>query len=351
MVRERSKPRLPEPGGTNVIQDGSGFKAAKKYTAMNVIEIIKQLAGQITKTDLVICLTGLILLGIWLFKTSLGRDALAHSPPRRNNMPAYLPFIPMFVWLGGTPLAVSIRKKVSLEMSDWQYVFLDNLICCIFGTAAMIVIICLARNTFARRLKGFGLNVKTVHKDFFAAAVNLLSVWPLVLLMLMLTMFLGQLILGPEFKIEQHEELKRITAHPQLSLRILIVVTAVVVAPLIEEMLFRGLFQTMIRSFLEASPLCQSFLNRTPLPCTVGSDSQGRNVPAPAWASNGAWLAIVISSGLFAAVHYEPAHWPALFVLAVGLGYSYEKSGSLFRPVFMHSLFNATTIVFALRNA
>jgi len=96
-------------------------------------------------------------------------------------------------------------------------------------------------------------------------------------------------------------------------LSVLLAFLAVVVAPLVEEMIFRGLFQTMIRSYL------------------------GRP-----------WPAIMLTSALFAAVHGNATHWPALFVLSVGLGYAYEKSGSLFRPIFMHALFNGISILGAL---
>jgi membrane protease YdiL (CAAX protease family) len=116
--------------------------------------------------------------------------------------------------------------------------------------------------------------------------------------------------------MQQHQELELIIEHPQLPLRILIAIVAVAVAPFLEEMLFRGLVQTMIRSFFE-----------------VGK---------------GAWLTIALSSGLFAIMHANAGHWPALFVLGVCLGYAYEKSGSLFRPVFIHSLFNATSIIATL---
>lgn len=59
------------------------------------------------------------------------------------------------------------------------------------------------------------------------------------------------------------------------------------------------------------------------------------------------WLSVIISSALFASVHSNPQHWPALLVLALFMGYAYEKSGSLFRPVFIHSLFNAVSITSA----
>ena len=279
---------------------------------LKIIDIIKQFAGNITIIE-IICLAGVLLFGIWLLKTSLGRNALADSMPRRNNMPFYLPFIPLFVWLGSVSVAIAITRSLMRDLPDWQSAFLDNLVLCIGGLMTVVVIIFLARAGFARRLKGFGLNPKTIHKDFFAGIMNLLVVYPLLIVAITLTTYFGQLIWGPEFEMQQHQELELITAHPQLPLRILIIVTAIVIAPVIEELLFRGLFQTMIRSFV-AKP----------------------------------WLSIAISSGLFAMVHQEQGHWPTLFVLALCLGYAYEKSGSLFRPIFIHSLFNAATIIATL---
>ena len=47
-------------------------------------------------------------------------------------------------------------------------------------------------------------------------------------------------------------------------------------------------------------------------------------------------------------VHQNAEHWPVLFVLAVGMGYAYEKSGSLWRPIFIHALFNSIPILQSL---
>ena len=62
----------------------------------------------------------------------------------------------------------------------------------------------------------------------------------------------------------------------------------------------------------------------------------------------GAWLSIAAGAALFAIAHANTGHWPALFILGVCLGYAYEKSGSLLRPIFIHSIFNATMVVSAL---
>jgi hypothetical protein len=144
-------------------------------------------------------------------------------------------------------------------------------------------------------------------------------------------MFFGELIWGREYQMQQHQQLKLITEYSQLPPRILIIVVAVVIAPLLEEMLFRGFFQTMIRSYL--IPHRSSLVARV-----TGHGSRATNC----------WLAIAISSGLFTTIHANTGHWPALFVLGVCLGYAYEKSGSLFRPIFIHSFFNAASIIATL---
>ena len=308
------------------------------------MEFLGPITITITITDL-ICLAGLILLACWLLKTSLGRKALAESAPRRNNMPLYLPFIPLVIWFGAVSFAISIAKNLVGDLQDWQSDFLDNLILCIGGLTTTAVIIFLARAHFARRLKGFGLNIKELHKDFFAAFVNLLTIWPLLMVAITLTMFFGKLIWGQEYQIQQHQELELITHYSQLPLRILIVVVAIVIAPVLEEMLFRGLVQTMIRSFFEirngARPVRNEPPESTATPSVPPKNGAVRT-------SNGAWPAILISSGLFAIVHANAGHWPALFVLALCLGYAYEKSGSLFRPIFIHSLFNTASIIATL---
>jgi membrane protease YdiL (CAAX protease family) len=296
---------------------------------MNISEIIEQIEDTVSIPESIVCLVGLALLAYWLLRTSLGVGALSDSAPRRNNMPLYFPFIPFFIWYGIIWLATTVTGWLLPDLPDWQVAFRDNLILCIGAIPTIVVIIFLVRTSFARGLKGFGLRIKTIHRDFFAAVVNLLSIWPLMLAAIIITIFFGKLIWGPDFNLEQHEELKVITTYPQLSLRVLVIVTAVVVAPVLEEMLFRGLFQTVIRSFLEIRPAAP--------PCVARRGDR-----------NGVWFAILISSGLFAMVHANAGHWPALFILGLCLGYSYEKSGSLLRPMFIHCFFNAVIIIAVL---
>jgi membrane protease YdiL (CAAX protease family) len=89
----------------------------------------------------------------------------------------------------------------------------------------------------------------------------------------------------------------------------MIIAAAVVVAPVFEELLFRGLLQTSLRK-ISASPL----------------------------------LAIGLASLVFAVIH---PHWqaPPIFVLSVMVGAVYEVSRNLWAAIVMHAAFNAFAIV------
>ncbi len=92
--------------------------------------------------------------------------------------------------------------------------------------------------------------------------------------------------------------------------RWLVAFTAVIVAPVVEELVFRGFFY--------------GFLKRC----------------------GGALVALLVSSALFAIVHgFVPALLP-LFVLAICLALAYEFTGSLWVPTCMHALFNLGTILY-----
>lgn len=97
---------------------------------------------------------------------------------------------------------------------------------------------------------------------------------------------------------------------------VLAVVSIVVLAPFIEEILFRGFLQTFIRKHL------------------------------------GTTQAIVITSVCFALFHYAAGQGFAnisiicsLFVLSLFLGFLYEKQGSLRAAMLLHSGFNIVSVV------
>jgi len=96
--------------------------------------------------------------------------------------------------------------------------------------------------------------------------------------------------------------------HPDLRHRATVIFMAVIVAPIAEEIVFRGYFYGVIRRF-------------------------GGRIPA-----------LLTSSLLFAAIHVHLPSLLGLGILAVILCFLYERSGSLWAPITMHAAFNASTI-------
>ncbi|MBL7188523.1 MAG: CPBP family intramembrane metalloprotease [Phycisphaerae bacterium] len=262
--------------------------------------------------ELTICLTGIALLAYWLLKTSLGRRALADSMPRRNNMPLYLPAILFILWLG-TSLAAIVVEELYPDLPNWQRAIVDNIVSCVGAILMVAVITILAWAHFARRLKGFGLNFRALPRDLLTAPLYLLAAWPLIMVTIWLTINIAQLVSGHDYQMQPHQQLKLAAQHPQLALHVLIFVGAVVIGPVFEELFFRGIIQTMLLSYVPIK--------------------------------SKAWIAIAITSVLFALMHEELSHRPALFVLGACMGYAYEKSGSLWRPIFIHAIFNATNVI------
>lgn len=94
--------------------------------------------------------------------------------------------------------------------------------------------------------------------------------------------------------------------------RLALVLAAVIVAPLVEELLFRGFIYGVIKRFTDA------------------------------------WFAALCSALLFAVVHFHVGSLLPLTVLALLLCAAYELSGSLLVPMLMHALFNLTSLALLL---
>jgi len=90
---------------------------------------------------------------------------------------------------------------------------------------------------------------------------------------------------------------------------IILFLTTTVLAPLFEEIIFRGiLLPTLSRDF-------------------------------------GVVLGIVVSAFIFALAHLSLGEMPPLFILGIGLGITRIASGSLFSSIIMHSLWNGLTFL------
>jgi len=260
---------------------------------------------------LALCVLGVMFLVYWLAGFA-GPVNLARCPVRRNRLPVYLPFVHMAVWVVVVFDAMLLIDLAVSHLPLWRQEVFKYLAVSIIELVLIVFFVCFGWQSFARRLAGFGLNPRTMARDFLAAIVNLVSVLPLVLLGIWLTMYLGRLAAGPDFEMQANEGLTVVVQNSQPLLRVLMFVFLIFIAPVFEEMLFRGILQSVMRG-----------LTRRP------------------------WEAIAITS-VFFAISHPWTHLPALFVLSCCMGYAYEKSGSLMRPIFIHALFNAASITAAL---
>jgi membrane protease YdiL (CAAX protease family) len=114
----------------------------------------------------------------------------------------------------------------------------------------------------------------------------------------------------------EHPLLKVLGERPNALVEAAIVIGACVIAPLWEEILFRGQLQTLLKRAID---------------WTSRSRSSARFAQ---------WSAILLTSGLFMMLH-PVWSWPVIFVLAVCLGYAYERTGNLWACIALHAAFNS----------
>jgi membrane protease YdiL (CAAX protease family) len=162
---------------------------------------------------------------------------------------------------------------------------------------------------------------------------------------------------------------------------ILAVLSTMVLAPLIEELLFRGILQRWLGRFVEDRPFpaATSLENgcsasaadgwsatlepehesllwdseyAPPRSSPVGAASElldNGHQPAERLSSRSSNLPILFTSILFAAMHLP--QWPApiaIFLLSMALGTVYQRTGSLLAAITMHATFNGINTILLL---
>lgn len=114
-----------------------------------------------------------------------------------------------------------------------------------------------------------------------------------------------------------HQTLENLRSNYSPDLLIQVIISAVVLAPLFEEIIFRGVLQTGLLNLL------------------------GRH----------RWAAILLTSFVFSITHWWAVSYHGLiplFVVGLVFGYIYERTGSLFAAILTHALFNALNIAITL---
>ena len=191
---------------------------------------------------------------------------------------------------------------------------------------------------------------------------------------LILQMVLTQLV---PYKHDTLESLKEATTYlPIVSAWIM----AVVIAPIVEEIFFRGMLQSWLQRLGNTRPedfdklisggrfnsnqsIDEQRQTKLSQPLDYSNANQDENPFHPPESKAGEqpdvgeqvyfdsklrWTPILVSAGLFAAAHIGQGAAPIpLFFLAIGLGYLYRQTGSIVPGIVVHFLLNFHSMFWA----
>jgi membrane protease YdiL (CAAX protease family) len=114
------------------------------------------------------------------------------------------------------------------------------------------------------------------------------------------------------FAVENQEAVELLRETPGLDVRLALILSACVAAPIVEELLFRGVLYGSLRE-----------------------------VTHP-------WFALIFTSLLFGVIHLHLGTFPALALLGFFFAYAYQVTGSLLICILMHALFNSVQVFVTL---
>ena len=213
-------------------------------------------------------------------------------------LPAQMGLALLLARLTGTELAPGRPVPMSVSLPTQTIV----------QVAVLALSLATAAKCFRHGLRrGLGLRGNHWLWDIARGVGGLLIILPAVVGTLVATQWVFEWLDWPR---QAHPLLEQLLTAP-LGWQAAAIFGAVVLAPLAEEVLFRGLLQSMLRTHF-GHP----------------------------------WPAVIVASLMFASVHAtaEPQGVPALFVLSLALGYNYERTGRLWSPIVLHAVFNAAMI-------
>ena len=254
------------------------------------------------------------------------------------------------------------RVVINLQISAGSY---------FFATSAALLTMAIAQ--MAGWKGGLALSLRQMPSGIGWGLLAVLVVNPC---MLTASVLLQIVLKALHFELETtHEIIRAIRDHPQRDLIAWGLFSAVVVAPLAEEILFRGVLQTTLvhgwaRLFEHQAPKGPGFEVIQPAPAEVVVTSPPQqaaplsrqwdatsdraaevlqyrpaaraSAQAPRYSPSAParWFGIVLTSILFAALH-EPWSIPLILLLSLALGYLYERTGNLWTSITVHFGFNA----------
>lgn len=228
---------------------------------------------------------------------------------------------------------------------------------------AIPAVLGIARRISATRPRHFGLRLRWVRQGIALGVLGWVLVSPLVLAIHYGLFYLQERVLF--WKVKRHLLEQLMLDHGRPTEWVLLTLQAVIVAPLWEELLFRGLLQPKLAKY----PTSAHFVWSVALVFGLFHIEGTLAVPSflPTIFASACWIggvlitwnesgpespirAILATSTLFAMMHVDA--WPApipLLVLALALGWLAYRTRSILAPAVFHAFFNGISTVLLLK--
>lgn len=226
---------------------------------------------------------------------------------------------PSWVWMGSALLLwLSIQFGAALAASALgvspgsRSIRDDATVMLAYSAVGLIAAVVLAR--LLNQPSPAGLTFRP--KDLLTGLGLFLLAYPVVALISRAAVFVVHQITGSPPPDLSHDTLTKLVENRDNPWAWTMAGCAVIAAPIVEEVLYRGLVQSALLR-LTSSPL----------------------------------LAVLLTSAAFTAAHIPavPNHaLPTLFVLSLALGLAFERTGRLGVAIVMHALFNALNLALAM---
>jgi len=280
--------------------------AAAATTSRPAVQEIGDLSPLMTT----LCGVGICIFVIWLGHGVINpaKFKLSTSPGRPNHLtPLHILALLVVSMLGAGLLGAAVGLCVKL--GEIQHIVIAAMTIPLLAMFGGVIVAAFSFDGGA--VRGMGFTTRRWLNDSIRSVIGFLAILPVCMGLLLATTLLIWRFFPSEELLAPHRYLQILMdGGVPMVWRAMLILAAVVLAPLGEEVFFRGLLQSMFRRYLQRP-----------------------------------WVAILLTSMLFSAVHFtDIKSLPALFALSLALGYNYERTGRLYSPIMIHMLFNMVNI-------
>ena len=241
----------------------------------------------------------------WLIHHDLGRSSLKDIEIPSNNFTVIdiIAGLAIFMLISGMSLLfVDTQSPIIYRVTASA--------CC--NLVAIAMLLPLLNMRYTKGLKAVLPAKNKIASNVFKAICYSVPAYGLAAFVLAITVFTCSQFNYNE--VQQHEFLKIFSeSSKDFSTITIMYISTSVITPILEETLFRGLIQTSLIKITQSK-----------------------------------WTGIFMGAIIFAVMHANAQHMPALLLLGTFFGYAFAKHQSLLIPILMHAIFNAINVTGAI---